>query len=294
MAMRRSPANRDSAAHGGDVVTTNSERPLTRRTEVSLSQTVLYERQDRIGFITMNRPHVLNAINDAWIHDFVEATNAGRHDREARVIIVRGAGRAFCAGADLKETPTQRTLPDHLAEHTEPMQEIARIFRRMGKPVIAQLHGYVVGGGCEIAMLADVRIAAADTKIGFTEVKVGATVTMGGLYNLTRIVGAGRAFELLYTAELIDVSEALRIGFVNRVAPLAELEVAVATLAERIAGHFPFELALTRNSVYRALDMDFDAALEEEALAALVSHAGGSRTRGMAQAVKNIREGKGR
>jgi enoyl-CoA hydratase len=258
-----------------------------------VDKTVQYERRNRIGFITMNRPQVLNAINDAWIHDFVEAANASRQDREARVVIVRGAGRAFCAGADLKETPTQRALPDHLAEHTAPMQEIARIFRRLGKPVIAQLHGYVVGGGCEIAMLADVRVAAAETKIGFTEVKVGATVTMGGLYNLARIVGMGRAFELLYTAELIDAPEALRIGFVNRVVPGAELDAAVMTLAERIAGHFAFELALTRNSVYRALDMDFDAALEEETLAALVSQAGGSRNRGMAQAVASIKQGKG-
>ncbi len=257
-----------------------------------MDKTVRYERHERIGYITMNRPQVLNAINDAWIHDFVDAANVARHDREARVIVVKGAGRAFCAGADLKETPTQRTLPDHLVEHTGPMQEIARTFRRLGKPVLAQIHGYAVGGGCEIAMLADIRIAAEDTKFGFTEVKVGATVTMGGLYNLTRIVGAGRAFELLYTAELIDASEALRIGFVNRVVPRSELDAAVVTLAERIAGHFPFELSLTRNSVYRALDMDFDTALEEETLAALVSHAGGSRNRGMAQAVTNIKDSK--
>lgn len=255
-----------------------------------MDKTVYYERKDAIGFITMNRPQVLNAINDAWIHDFVDAATASRQDRDARVVVVRGAGRAFCAGADLKETPTARGLPDHLVEHTGPMQDIARIFRRLGKPVIAQLHGYVVGGGCEIAMLADIRMAATDTKIGFTEVKVGATVTMGGLYNLARIVGTGRAFELLYTAEFIDAAEAFRIGFVNRVVEPAELEGTVRALAERIAGHFPFELALTRNSVYRALDMDFDAALEDEALASLVSHAGGSRNQGMTRAVARIKD----
>jgi enoyl-CoA hydratase len=172
------------------------------------------------------------------------------------------------------------------------MQEIARLFRRLGKPVIAQLHGYVVGGGCEIAMLADMRVASDDTKMGFAEVRVGATVTMGGLYNLSRIVGLGRAFELLYTTELIDAAEAHRIGFVNRVAPRAELETVVAGLAERIAGHFAFELALTRSSVYRALDMDFDAALEDETLSALASHAGGSRNTGMARAATSIKKSK--
>ena len=140
-------------------------------------------------------------------------------------VVIRGAGRAFCAGADLKEVPRRQELMEHWRTHIGPEQEIARRFRRIGKPLIAQVHGYAVGGGCEVAMLADMRIAAEGTKLGFTEVKVGATVTMGGLYNLTRLVGAGRAFELLYTAELIDAAEAMRIGLVNRVVPADELEV---------------------------------------------------------------------
>ncbi len=256
-----------------------------------MDATVLYERKDAIGYVTMNRPHVLNAINDAWIVDFVSAATAARNDHQTRVVVVRGAGRAFCAGADLKETPSRRELAEYRAEHVDPMQEIARVFRRMGKPVIAQLHGYAVGGGCEVAMLTDIRIAAEGTKIGFTEVSVGATVTMGGLYNLSRLVGTGRAFELLYTAELIDANEAARIGLVNRAVPLDALASTVEALAGRIAGHFPMELALTRNSVYRALDIDFDASVEEEAEAAMVSYMGGARHVGMKRAMQRI-EGK--
>lgn len=257
-----------------------------------MGDAVLYERKEQIGSLTLNRPQVLNAINDAWIHDLISAAGAARDDREARVVVVRGAGRAFCAGADLKETPRRRELREYWHRHMTPEQEIARIFRRMGKPVLAQVHGYAVGGGCELAMLADIRVAAEGTKFGFTEVRVGATVTMGGLYNLTRLVGAGRAFELLYTTDLIDAQEALRIGLVNRVVPADQLAPAVQGLASRIVAHFPLELALTRNSLYRAMDVDFDAAVEEETGAALLSYVGGAREKGMAEAIERIRQDK--
>lgn len=257
-----------------------------------MGDTVLYERTEQIGYVTLNRPQVLNAMNDAWIHDLLAAASAARDDPEARVVVVRGAGRAFCAGADLKETPRPQALLEYWQRHMAPEQEIARVFRRMGKPVIAQVHGYAVGGGCELAMLADLRVAAEGTRFGFTEVRVGATVTMGGVYTLTRLVGAGRAFELLYTTELIDAREALRIGLVNRVVPADELQPAVHALASRIAGHFPLELALTRNAVYRALDVDFDAAVEEETGAALLSYMGGARQTGMAEAMERIRQDK--
>jgi enoyl-CoA hydratase len=169
-----------------------------------------------------------------------------------------------------------------------PEQEIARILRRFGKPIIAEVQGYAVGGGCELALLADIRIAAEGARFGFTEVKVGATVTMGGLYNLARVVGLGRAFELFYTADLIDAQEAYRIGLVNRVVPAEQLQAATRKLADQIAGYFPLEVGLTRNSVYRALDLDFDAAVEEETGAAMLSYVGGSRNVGMARAIKGI------
>jgi enoyl-CoA hydratase len=254
---------------------------------------VLYEGSGTIGYITLNRPHVLNAMNDAWIHALGAAAQTAHDDAAARVVVIRGAGRAFCAGADLRETPRRQELMEHWRTHIGPEQEIARHFRRLGKPLIAQVHGYAVGGGCEVAMLADLRIAAEGTKLGFTEVKVGATVTMGGLYNLTRIVGTGRAFELLYTAELIDAAEAMRIGLVNRVVPADELEATVRVLADKIAAHYPAELALTREGIYRAMDADFDASLAMELDQALVSHLAGSRMEGMARQAERIHQGKG-
>ena len=259
-----------------------------------MEKAVLYHRDGRVGFITLNRPKSLNAISDAWIHDLVGAARQAHEDDEARVIVVCGAGRAFCAGADLKETPRVQEHMWYRAQRIDPMQAIASLFRHMRKPVIGQIHGYAVGGGCELAMLADIRIAASGTKFGFTELRVGATVTMGGLYNIARIVGLGRAFELLYTTELIDAEEAFRIGLVNRVVPADELPGAVRALADKLSGNYPFETSLVRNALYRALDLDFDAAIEEETAASLLSHMGGARNIGMRRALEEIKSKPGR
>ncbi|MBV9112123.1 MAG: enoyl-CoA hydratase/isomerase family protein [Hyphomicrobiales bacterium] len=259
-----------------------------------MEKAVLYHRDGRVGLITLNRPKSLNAINDAWIHDLLDACRQAHEDDEARVIVVCGAGRAFCSGADLKETPRVQEHMEYRSQRIDPMQAIALRFRHMRKPVIGQIHGYAVGGGCELAMLADIRIAASGTKFGFTELRVGATVTMGGLYNIARIVGLGRALELLYTTELINAEEAFRIGLVNRVVPLDQLPGAVQALADKLSDNFPFETSLVRNALYRALDLDFDAAIEEETTASLLSQMGGARNVGMRRALQDIKSKPGR
>lgn len=260
-----------------------------------MGDTVLYQRREAIGTITLSRPQVLNAINDDWIVDLLSAAREARADTEARVVIVKGEGRAFCAGADLKEGPKQyENLLQYREAHMDPEQDISRVFRLMGKPVLGQIHGYAVGGGCELAMLCDMRIAAEETRFGFTEVRVGATVTLGGHYNLPRIVGLGRAFELLYSTELIDAREAWRIGLVNQVVPAEVLDEQVTTLAERIAGYFPHEVAMTRSALYHALDSDYDTALDAEESAAIISYAAGSRAVGMTAAMEQIQRRKER
>ena len=205
-----------------------------------MGNTVLYEREGTVGSIILNRPQVLNAINDEWIEDLLAAAEKARLDAEAKVIVVKGQGRAFCAGADLKEgAKVYESLMEYRDGHMTPEQDIGRVFRRMGRPVIGQIQGYAVGGGCELAMLCDIRIAAEGTRFGFTEVSVGATVTLGGLYNLPRIVGLGRAFELLYSTDLIDAQEAWRIGLVNRVVPPESLEETVTALGTTNRRLFP-------------------------------------------------------
>ncbi len=256
-----------------------------------MGDTVQYTRHEAIGYVTLNRPQVLNAMNQAWIQDLLAALHTAQADRDARVLVLRGAGRAFCAGADLKEGQVHRDVDAYKATVLQPQQEVARLLRRLEQPVIAQVHGYAIGAGCELAMLADLRVAAEGTRFGFTEVRVGATVTLGGLHNLARLVGLGRAFELLYTTELIDAEEAWRIGLVNRVVPADHLATTVQALAQQIATAFPTELALMRRSLYRATDLDFEAMVEDEGHAALLSFMGGARQRGMAAALERRGQG---
>jgi enoyl-CoA hydratase/carnithine racemase len=254
----------------------------------SVPTTVSYERTGHLGYITLDRPQVLNAMNDALVRDLRVAVATARDDGDARVVIMRGAGRAFCAGADLKESPVKHALPDYRAGRMADEQDVTRLFRSLDKPVIAQLHGAVIGGGVVLAMLADLRVAARGTRFEMPEVRVGATVSFGGLYHLPRIIGLGRAFELMYLADAFDEAEALRLGLVNRVAPAEELAAVTRAMAEKIASHFPLELALTRHALYRGLDADFPAAVEGETAAALISYAAGAREEGMARAMRGV------
>ncbi len=257
-----------------------------------MSETVLYERRDALGYLTLNRPHVLNAMNDQLLRDLADALRAGAADVHARVLVLRGGGRAFCAGADLDETPRRREAGEYRATRVKVEQEVARLFRRLEKPIVAQVHGAAIGGGCVLALLCDLRIAAEGTRFELPEVRVGATASLGGVYTLTRVVGLGRAFELLYLAEPLDAATALAMGLVNRVVPAGDLEGAVAALATHIARHFPLELALTREAILRGLDVDFDAAVEAETTAAMISQLGGAAERGMAAARERIRDKK--
>src|SRR5689334_23671948 len=195
-----------------------------------MSETVLYERRDALGVLTLNRPHVLNAMNDQLLRDLAGALRAGAADAEARVLVLRGAGRAFCAGADLDETPRRREASEYRATRVKVEQDVARLFRRLEKPIVAQVHGAAIGGGCVLALLCDLRIAAAGTRFELPEVRVGATASIGGVYSLARIVGLGRAFELLYLAEPFDAAAALAMGLVNRVVPAGDLDDAVSAL----------------------------------------------------------------
>ena len=238
--------------------------------------TVKYEREGSIGYVTFDRPEVLNAMNDALLIGVTTALDRAQADPDTRVVVMRGAGRAFCAGADLDETLHLRTLETYRTTRLEIERDIARAVRRLAKPLIAQIHGAAIGGGCVLALLCDLRFAAAGTKFSLPEVKVGTTASLGGIYMLSRIVGVGRAFELLYLGEQFDAERAAAIGLINRVIPADQLEAEVASIATRIAGHFPAELALTREAVLRGLEIDFAAAADLETNAAMLSHLGGN------------------
>lgn len=244
-------------------------------------KTVLYSREGAIGTIQLNRPQSLNAVNGALVEDLFAALKEARDDKEARVIILKGAGRAFCAGVDLKEGVAKTEGVEQFREYIHHMQDIGRAFLAVDKPIIAQVHGYALGNGCEFAMNCDLRVAAEGARMGFREASVGATVTTAGTKLLPQLVGLGRAKEMLLTAEMIDAATAERWGLVNKVVPLEQLEEATLELARKIAANHPLSLKLARTALDFALDASFEQVFEHEGQAACISYASGERKEGM-------------
>jgi enoyl-CoA hydratase len=175
-----------------------------------------------------------------------------------------GAGRAFCAGEDLKETSAGKSLAQWTRE-VEALQETQRIIMRMGKPLIAAINGYAVGGGLEFALSCDIRIAGEDAKFGFPETGVGLTVTNAGTKLIAQIVGLGKAKELILTGDIIDAEEAMRIGLVNKVVPAERLIKETMQVCQKINQRSPLALKLSRIAIDQGLHSSFEQILELEA-----------------------------
>lgn len=227
-------------------------------------KTVLYSRDGNVGIITLNRPERLNAINGGLLRDFIEQLKTAREDKEVISVILTGAGRAFCAGEDLKESSAGKSFETWI-EETDGLQEIQRMIMRLGKPLIAAVQGYALGGGCEFAMSCDIRIATEDAKFGFPETEVGLTVTTAGTKLLTQIVGLGKAKELVFTGEFVDAHEALRIGLANKVVPAERLIDEALGMANKIGEKSPLALKLSRIAIEQGLHSSFEQILEIEA-----------------------------
>ena len=225
---------------------------------------VLYKRHGKVGVITLNRPERLNAINGELLRDFVHQLKKAKEDKETVCVILTGAGRAFCAGEDLKETAEGKNF-DTWVEETDGLQDIQRDIMRLGKPLIAAVRGYALGGGCEFTLSCDIRIVAEDVKFGFPETEVGLTVTTAGTKLLTHIVGLGKAKELIFTGEFVDAQEALRIGLANRVVSSEKLLEEALAVANKIAKRSPLALRLSRIAVDQGLGASIEAILELEA-----------------------------
>lgn len=228
---------------------------------------VLYDRRDTTALITLNRPHRLNAINVALLEGLIGGLESARRDPDAVTVILTGAGRAFCAGEDLKETSDGKSLEAVVAE-TELLQEVQRAVMRLGKPLIAAVRGYALGGGCEFAMSCDLRIAGADAVFGFPETEIGLTVTTAGTKLLSHLVGIGKAKELVFTGDHVGAEEAVRIGLANQVVPVEGLMDAAFAVANRIGKRSPLALRLSRAALEQGLHSSFEQvlALEESHL----------------------------
>jgi enoyl-CoA hydratase len=218
---------------------------------------------DRIGTLTLNRPDKLNALNDATIAELGHAIDEIRVDEKIAGVIVTGAGRAFAAGADISELASQ--TPVLAKARSRGGQDVFRRFETCPKPVIAAVNGFALGGGCELAMACHIRVASDAAKFGQPESKLGTLPGFGGTQRLARLVGKGRANQLLLTGETIDAAEAYRIGLVNRVAPAADLMKVASDMMRQILANGPLAIALCIEAVDRGLEMSLEEGLILEA-----------------------------
>jgi enoyl-CoA hydratase len=216
---------------------------------------LLIETRDRIATVTVNRPKVLNALDEATLKELDQAFSALEADPQVKVVILTGAGeKAFVAGGDI--AAMQPLGPVAARTFAVMAQTVLGRIEHFPKPVIAAINGYALGGGCELAMACDLRIAAESARLGQPEINLGIIPGWAGTQRLPRLIGKGRAKELLFTGEMIDAREAWRIGLVNRVVPAAELMSAARELAAKIAGKGQLALGLAKEAVDRGLEMD--------------------------------------
>jgi enoyl-CoA hydratase/carnithine racemase len=217
-------------------------------------ENLLYEKRDRIGFITFNRPKVLNALNRKTMEELNQILIAAREDEDVRALILTGAGeKSFVAGADISELAVQTPVSGR--ETALFGQSVLHRLETMGKPSIAAINGFALGGGCEVALACSMRLASKLAKLGQPEVKLGILTGYGGSQRLSRLCGKGVAHELCLTGEMISADEALRIGLVNHVYEPAELLPAAESLAKKIIANGPLAVKFTMEAIERGVEM---------------------------------------
>lgn len=225
-------------------------------------ENLILDRRESVALLTINRPEKLNALNLATRREILAAFEELKNDVSVRVVVVTGAGsKAFIAGADISE------FTGHTAAEQREIMRSTRAFDVMEefpKPVIAMINGFALGGGCELAMACDIRIASSNARLGQPEIKLGLIPGGGGTQRLTRLVGEGRAMELILTGNMISAEEALQLGLVNHVYGPEELEAKTMELAVRIAGMSPVTLALAKQAVKNASRLALRDGLDSE------------------------------
>lgn len=230
--------------------------------------TVQYEKADGVAYVTLNRPHVLNVYNTQMRDDLCQLLASIRDDAEVRVMVLRGAGdRAFCAGADLSEFLTAPSPV--IARQVRWERDIWGQFLSLRQPLIAALHGFVLGSGIEMALCCDIRIASEDARFGLPEVSLGIIPAAGGTQTLPRNIGCSRAVDMLMTNRWLNAEEAFEAGLVNRVVPRRDLSATVETMAARVASFSPGVVASIKEAVVRGADLTLAEGLDLERQLAL-------------------------
>jgi enoyl-CoA hydratase len=225
---------------------------------------LLLERDGAVAIVTINRPKVLNALNSQTIDELRRAILELKGDEAVRAIVLTGAGeKSFVAGADINELAVQTPVTGR--EHALTGQHVFDLIENIGKPVIAAINGFALGGGCELAMACTLRLAADTAKLGQPEIALGLLPGYGGTQRLPRLVGKGKAMEMILTGVQITADEAQRIGLVNRVVPAADLMGAAKDLAAQLAKSAPIAMRYIINAINKGVEMPFAEACQYEA-----------------------------
>jgi|YelNatPaOPRAMG01_1025707.scaffolds.fasta_scaffold142318_1 enoyl-CoA hydratase len=225
---------------------------------------IIYEKKAKVATITLNRPKVLNALSTALLAELDQALGDAEKDENVAVIIITGAGdRAFCAGADISEL--QGLSPIQARDFSLMLHEYTKRMERIRKPIIAKINGFCLGGGQELAMACDFRVASDKAKFGQPEVNLGLIPGAGGTQRLTRLVGRTKAMEMAMTGETIDAHEAYGLGLLNKVVAAEELDKAVDELVHKLLSKSPVTLGIIKLAITKGIEMDLDHALYYEA-----------------------------
>ncbi len=227
---------------------------------MQLYETILVEKRDGVGYLTLNRPAVMNAFNRQLIDEFRSALGQIDRAEDVRVLILTGAGKAFQAGADISELASMNPLA--ALRWNEGIVRINAGLEKLRQPVIAAINGAALGGGLELALSCTLRVAATSAKLGLPEVKLGIIPGTGGTQRLPRLIGKGRAAKMILTGEVISAAEALEIGLVEQVAPDGEAVQAAEELARRIMANAPVAVEMAKDSIEIGMDLPLEQAVQ--------------------------------
>mgnify|MGYP002409995544 CR=1 FL=1 len=224
------------------------------------NENVYLEKQNNIAILKFNRPQVMNALNTEVLHELDEKLETVKNDKEIYAVII--TGKAFVAGADISEMIHK--TPDEARQFAELGSKVFRKIELMEKPVIAAVNGFALGGGCELAMSCDIRIASEKAKFGQPETGLGITPGFSGTQRLSRLVGIGKAKELIFTADLIKADEAERIGLVNKVVKPEELMTEALNITNKIISKAQLAVRYAKTSINRGIETDIETGIEME------------------------------
>ncbi|MCH7996411.1 MAG: enoyl-CoA hydratase/isomerase family protein [Chloroflexi bacterium] len=252
-------------------------------------ETILVEREGRIAKLILNRPEKLNAINDRMESELVDAIQALNDDDGVGVVVLTGAGRAFCAGGDISEMPGAggdgkfaNSNPEEIRRNFKNAQAIVLGLQRMQKPVIGMMNGVAAGAGFDLSCACDIRVGCPKSRFLAAFIRVGLFPGWGGLWLYSRLLGIPKAAEMLFTGDFLEAEDAYRLGLLNKLVPEDELEQVTMEMAAKIAAGPPIALRLSKLMLYKALEMDLETAMQMSAALETITLTSQDHTEGVA------------